>query len=601
MFGELEIFQSLIYLMNPTASGQQDNPIYINSSDYESDDESDDTEEDQQEDDFNFLFQTDNIPKIAFKNDNFPENHAHNIPQALNAPMLDNPFAQAPLPPPIFPPPIPGMEQMRNNQQEDQFLNRRADIRNILGHFFPPPPQNVNDMLFRNHRILRHPANLFQAVHTPEPPQPPPNNIKRKKIQLYGIEFTIIDVPQKVLATLKKGHSVSPNFDLAKASTYVQMVLQHGDIPNDFLDRLVIAACDPKTASSYNFNHDSDLVLRNLLPDYRIVDIKKGFKQNKQMILDTINFFKQNQTISKISKRRITVTELTVDDPVVSVQLDEIFLDYEKERKKKEKEEEEENQIKQAELNGSLYECECCICEYPLDWMLQCPEGHLICKKCVEKQIEVAISEGRSNVPCLKFGGCDQTIHMEELQRLIPEKTIERLVATETLNAITVAEIKGKVKCHKCGFIVIYDGNGPMNCPQCKSQTCPKCEGAWHPNMTCEQFKEIDKDRLVEEQMNEAVVRTCPNCKTQFMKDEGCNKMECPRCHTWICYWCRAVIPKEVGYEHFWRQTGPCPPDKCPLWVQNDTLHLIEAEKAKDHAKDDLQQIKPNEINDDEN
>jgi TRIAD3 protein (E3 ubiquitin-protein ligase RNF216) len=158
------------------------------------------------------------------------------------------------------------------------------------------------------------------------------------------------------------------------------------------------------------------------------------------------------------------------------------------------------------------------------------------------------------------------------------------------------AEINGVVRCHKCGYIVVFEGHGPMVCPECKSSTCTKCGEPWHDNLTCAQAKELDKERLVEEKMNEAVVRKCPKCHTQFMKDEGCNKMECPRCHTWICYWCRNVIPKSIGYKHFWTGAGLCPPDLCPLWVKNDSLHHVEATKAQADAAKELVKAIPEEV-----
>ncbi|RXW21458.1 hypothetical protein EST38_g4397 [Candolleomyces aberdarensis] len=53
-----------------------------------------------------------------------------------------------------------------------------------------------------------------------------------------------------------------------------------------------------------------------------------------------------------------------------------------------------------------------------------------------------------------------------------------------------------------------------------------------------------------------------------FVKEDGCNKMQCPWCKTLSCYVCRQVID---GYEHF-DQNDPddlelsTEADKCPLW-----------------------------------
>lgn len=85
----------------------------------------------------------------------------------------------------------------------------------------------------------------------------------------------MIDVPHNVLTVLKKGCDVSPNFIMGRASSYIQMVLQHGEIPEDLLDRLVIAACDPKTTPSSTFINDNISVLRNFFPEYKVADLKK--------------------------------------------------------------------------------------------------------------------------------------------------------------------------------------------------------------------------------------------------------------------------------------------------------------------------------------
>jgi TRIAD3 protein (E3 ubiquitin-protein ligase RNF216) len=177
---------------------------------------------------------------------------------------------------------------------------------------------------------------------------------------------------------------------------------------------------------------------------------------------------------------------------------------------------------------------------------------------------------------------------MAELEESVPEKTLMRLFATETQKAIADAGIKELVRCHKCGFCAEFDACGNLRCPECGSDTCRECGSVAHGGMSCEEFGRIDKGRIVEEKMNEAVVRVCPKCAAQFMKEEGCNKMECPRCHTWICYWYRKEIPKHVGYAHFWRADGPCPLEMCPLWAPTDTLHKLEAARAEERTKEDF-------------
>ena len=50
-----------------------------------------------------------------------------------------------------------------------------------------------------------------------------------------------------------------------------------------------------------------------------------------------------------------------------------------------------------------------------------------------------------------------------------------------------------------------------------------------------------------EKQLNEALIRKCPRCAVQFVKETGCNKMTC-RCGMTQCYLCRE---SGIGYDHF--------------------------------------------------
>jgi hypothetical protein len=71
------------------------------------------------------------------------------------------------------------------------------------------------------------------------------------------------------------------------------------------------------------------------------------------------------------------------------------------------------------------------------------------------------------------------------------------------------------------------------------------------------------------EQMTNARLRRCPNCRLPFVKnEEGCNKMRCPGCLTACCYCCLRPVR---DYEHFANYKGM---DKtslrfCPLWTSD--------------------------------
>lgn len=99
----------------------------------------------------------------------------------------------------------------------------------------------------------------------------------------------------------------------------------------------------------------------------------------------------------------------------------------------------------------------------------------------------------------------------------------------------------------------------------------------------------------VEEAMTQAKVRTCPNCRTKFLKDEDfCNKLKCPSCKTAICYICKKVIPTQ-GYEHFCihKQGGcaACIGLHCPLWTQVDDDNKRDMVEMRARGLDEANRI----------
>lgn len=131
-----------------------------------------------------------------------------------------------------------------------------------------------------------------------------------------------------------------------------------------------------------------------------------------------------------------------------------------------------------------------------------------------------------------------------------------------------------KSKCPKCDFqAALPETELIFHCPLCKYQSCQKCGEEAHIPLRCEEVEKKDETSArirVEEAMTKARVRYCPKgCRQPFYKIEGCNKMTCPTCQSYICYVCRELIPKNVGYTHFC-QVPHCKHDencnKCPLY-----------------------------------
>lgn len=442
----------------------------------------------------------------------------------------------------------------------------------------------IPDFLLPRFQAFRQFENPIRMMQTPEPPKPAPP-LPKRTCSALGMEFTIPIIPEQAVKLIENALKLAPEMDFAKASAFLNLVIQTNKYPDDIVDRLVLSANDPRQGISAQFQSESLNVLFNYFNNVSQTSLRSAFTQNKKRIFNTIEQL-TSHPLQVMRSLRAKKGSMVITDCFVAYDI-MLFEKRELEKKAKEDAEAKELQeIEEARANGSLIECSCCFCEVPFDRCLQCPEGHVFCKNCVMKMIETTISEGRSSVKCPAMDGCGLDIPMSQLERAIPEKTLQRLFQTEAMNDVIKSGLPNLVKCANCGFIVEFLGSSNMRCPQCQKETCSKCGLLAHPGKTCEEAKAVDPDKIVEEKMNDAIIRVCPKCHTPFMKDEGCNKMVCPRCQTWICYWCRQVIPKNVGYDHFWREAGPCPPDRCPLWVENKQLHIIEAAKAKMDASE---------------
>ena len=117
------------------------------------------------------------------------------------------------------------------------------------------------------------------------------------------------------------------------------------------------------------------------------------------------------------------------------------------------------------------------------------------------------------------------------------------------------------------------------------------CQEPNHVPLRCDEVEKQDQEeerKRIEEQLSEAMMRECWKCKVKYFKEEGCNKMTCPRpgCGAKMCYLCKAQV---TDYTHFYGQGGV--PDKkrtCPLWTESKKLHEQEVAEAAAKAKEEL-------------
>ncbi len=248
----------------------------------------------------------------------------------------------------------------------------------------------------------------------------------------------------------------------------------------------------------------------------------------------------------------------------------------------------EELNIEMATADGSLIECGCCCGDYPFESIVQCTEGHLFCKTCLQRYVEQTVfGDGRSLLKCMNTMGevCAGHFSDEMIRLSLSDKVFVKYSQAQTRDALKAAEIAGLVVCHACSLQVemAEEAGSVLTCPTCSKDTCRLCGDESHVPLKCSEVEkkgQTSKRLSVEEAMTEARIRECPKCKTRFFKTEGCNKMTCT-CNTLICYICRKDVTK-VGYAHFCQQPhcdhSGC--GKCKLYtdsVEDDRKAMLDA------------------------
>lgn len=238
-----------------------------------------------------------------------------------------------------------------------------------------------------------------------------------------------------------------------------------------------------------------------------------------------------------------------------------------------------------SEKAGTTLECQCCYGDFAIEEMVSCRnEGHLFCMDCIRRYAEERVfglgdlgggggkkspdgdddgvaARDTNDLTCMHPDGCTSTFQYELLQKALPPKVMQKYDELQATRAMEIAGVEGLYRCPKCDFQALLSPDEMIfACPvqSCRFESCKLCGEASHIPLKCSEVEkqtETDLRTRVEEAMSQARIRSCPKqgCGNRFYKVDGCNKMTCPKkgCGTFSCYICRALIPKNVGYQHF--------------------------------------------------
>jgi TRIAD3 protein (E3 ubiquitin-protein ligase RNF216) len=149
----------------------------------------------------------------------------------------------------------------------------------------------------------------------------------------------------------------------------------------------------------------------------------------------------------------------------------------------------------------------------------------------------------------MDMSGCQSFFSRDQLSKSLSAKVMKKYDELQTTLVLEKAGLNDICKCPKCDFQAsLAESEKVFQCPSCAYESCRMCGEESHIPLRCEEVEkktETSARLQIEEAMTQARIRHCPNgCKQGFYKVEGCNKMTCPTCKTFICYVCRAEIKK---------------------------------------------------------
>ncbi|KAF1996868.1 hypothetical protein P154DRAFT_442343 [Amniculicola lignicola CBS 123094] len=300
-----------------------------------------------------------------------------------------------------------------------------------------------------------------------------------------------------------------------------------------------------------------------------------------------------SRSIKKIQKPRARgdFTTVLAHKPIIrelEAARARIAKDAAKRQEEVEQKHAEERNIELAKRNNEMNDCLCCFDEYPLNRMVSCDGDviHLFCRECARRYVEEEMSKSRCRPICFADPNCGGTFTRQQLLQFLGPKTFERLEHLQQQEDVAAAGLEDLCDCPFCDFKqecppVEVDREFRCLNPTCGKTSCRFCNTETHIPKTCEEAKKdknISVRHTVEEAKSEALIRNCNNCKSPFVKDEGCNKMTCTKCRNVQCYVCSKNV---TDYNHFGSNDNR---NRCPLHDNVEKRHQDEIKKAEADA-----------------
>jgi hypothetical protein len=341
-------------------------------------------------------------------------------------------------------------------------------------------------------------------------------------------------------------------------------------------------------------------ILKADFPNFTIASINKVIAEEKYLFKSYVRLASFRDT--DVTVRRGRPSKVHFDDASIATSWPELVEELAAARRKaqantdlrlveKQNQMAEDQNTARAIATGETAECQACFDDLPTNRQIHChgETPHFTCFSCIKTYISSEIGDARCRVLCT--AGCGAGFEPAQLNRVDDKRLLERLADIQQEQDIRDAGLEDLEECPFCDYKAIMppvEEDFEFRCanPECEKVSCRRCKALTHSPISCEQHANNQKAcsrHTIEEAMTAALLRSCNNCKKQFIKEYGCNKMTCPSCKNVQCYVCSETLK---GYDHFDQHPGggARAGGKCPLYDNLEERHEREVQAAKEKA-----------------
>ncbi|KAK4617727.1 E3 ubiquitin-protein ligase RNF19B [Fulvia fulva] len=151
-----------------------------------------------------------------------------------------------------------------------------------------------------------------------------------------------------------------------------------------------------------------------------------------------------------------------------------------------------------------------------------CDHGRETCRRCWHKWIETQVKGGAAldQISCIQ---CSNVLVQSDIKKLCTGP-----VYTAYEDALLKAALSQDPDFRwcispKCKGGQIHHGGDIFTCNSCRHKACVHCNVAWHPEETCEAYKQRMQIQPGEEEASakalEKVAKLCPRCSRKLQKN----------------------------------------------------------------------------------